>query len=699
MVGAKGGAARARWPAARPTSRSPTAADAWIDGGPRWSAPDTRRRACRPRRRRRGRALTPVPRERPAARRARAGPARRGRPRRRPGPGHRPGRLGQDAGADRAAAPPARRPRLRARGACSPSPTTSRPSTSWRRGTRRFRPRVADAQLARLLAARPSTAGRAPACSTSGRCAIVDRRCSRSRRQRRANTDPIGPYLEALTAQSGSGCATRPRSRTSATTCPGLADGFGPLPRSSCAAAGAIDFDEQIYGALEALLRDGAFRRRVQPEHRHLLVDEFQDLTPAHVLLIRLLAMPGARRIRRRRRRPDDLRPRRRRPALPRRLRRASSRAPRRRRSRSTTAARRRSSTAPATCSATTAVRVPKRSVPRPAADPDPGCARDPRPARRRGGDDARRARPRLARRAGGRAGGRRRPRPRQLAAARAPGGAVRRPASRSPRRCAATMLERTGTAAALAWLRVARRSREPAARATSTTIRRRPSRGFPHVDQQVARELPLARRTCASSAAGSTTSGSPARSTRLADDIGMLAGLAAAGGTTRELLEAVRDRIGLGGAMEMLDGSKGSEATASHLDDLEGLIQVADLHPDPGGLRAVAAGGARRRGGGRGRQLSTVHRVKGREWDRVAVFGADRRADAAPAQRDAARRSAASSTSRSRGRGTAASSSPMPSGRRRSWPRSAARRPSRRRSRLSAPTRSAPPPRARGGR
>ena len=31
----------------------------------------------------------------------------------------------------------------------------------------------------------------------------------------------------------------------------------------------------------------------MQATHRHLLVDEFQDLTPAHVLLIRLLAMPA----------------------------------------------------------------------------------------------------------------------------------------------------------------------------------------------------------------------------------------------------------------------------------------------------------------------------------------------------------------------------------------------------------------------
>ncbi len=59
-----------------------------------------------------------------------------------------------------------------------------------------------------------------------------------------------------------------------------------------------MDFDDQIYRAIEALLADGAFRRRVQAGYRHVLVDEFQDLTPAHVLLLRLLADARARRVR-----------------------------------------------------------------------------------------------------------------------------------------------------------------------------------------------------------------------------------------------------------------------------------------------------------------------------------------------------------------------------------------------------------------
>jgi DNA helicase-2/ATP-dependent DNA helicase PcrA len=83
-----------------------------------------------------------------------------------------------------------------------------------------------------------------------------------------------------------------------------------------------------------------------------------------------------------------------------------------------------------------------------------------------------------------------------------------------------------------------------------------------------------------------------------------------------------VRDGIGLGEAMEMLDRSKGGEGS-SQLDDLEALLQVADLHPDPAGFEPWLRAVLRRPQDDRGVTLSTVHRVKGREWDRVGVVGA----------------------------------------------------------------------------
>ncbi len=46
--------------------------------------------------------------------------------------------------------------------------------------------------------------------------------------------------------------------------------------------------------------------------------------------------------------------------------------------------------------------------------------------------------------------------------------------------------------------------------------------------------------------------------------------------------LRFIRDDLGLGGAMGLLDGGSGGEGS-SHLDDLEALEQVAALHPDAG--------------------------------------------------------------------------------------------------------------------
>jgi DNA helicase-2/ATP-dependent DNA helicase PcrA len=95
-----------------------------------------------------------------------------------------------------------------------------------------------------------------------------------------------------------------------------------------------------------------------------------------------------------------------------------------------------------------------------------------------------------------------------------------------------------------------------------------------------------------------------------------------AKGGTTRSVLEHVRDGVGLGQAIDLLDASGGGDGL-SHRDDLEGLVQVADLHPDPGGFEPWLRDLLGRPGDAAGVTLSTVHRVKGREWPRVAVFGA----------------------------------------------------------------------------
>ena len=101
-----------------------------------------------------------------------------------------------------------------------------------------------------------------------------------------ANKDPMAVYLEALNlARLGL------ESPASVEASGADLDCFDDY-RRRIYEQGQVDFTEQIYGAIEVLLRDGQLRQRWQRRCRHLLIDEFQDLTPAYVLLLRLLASP-----------------------------------------------------------------------------------------------------------------------------------------------------------------------------------------------------------------------------------------------------------------------------------------------------------------------------------------------------------------------------------------------------------------------
>jgi DNA helicase II / ATP-dependent DNA helicase PcrA len=440
---------------------------------------------------------------------------------------------------------------------------------------------------------------------------IVERLVPRQRR--RVNTDPIGPYLEGLSLIR---LGLRDPDEVEATLddVAGLADAFEPY-RAELARRGAIDFDEQVYATVEALLSDGAFRQAVQADHRHLLVDELQDLTPAHVLLVRLVSAPafdvfgvgdddqtiyghtgadprflvdygsyfpgaGAHALEVNYRCPEAV------------------------------------TTAAATLVGYNRRRVDK--VIRPGPEVEAGAAA--LEVRTHAADAGATAIVEAV--TGWLADA---PDPAEVAVlARvqslllAPHVALTEAGVPVDSILDEAVLARLGVRAALAYLRLAT-GPDQLAGSDLVEVHRRPSRGLP---QWATRWLENCRSIADLRRAASRIDDAKvgAKLDDLASDVDRLAGLARRGATTRDLLTAVRDGIGLGSAMTLLDST--GAAAGSHLDDLEALLQVADLHPDPGSFEGWLRRTFHRERAEGGVTLSTVHRVKGREWDRVAVFG-----------------------------------------------------------------------------
>ena len=434
------------------------------------------------------------------------------------------------------------------------------------------------------------------------------------KRPQRANTDPIAPYLEGLSAIR-LGLRDPEEVEAERDDVPGLASAFVPY-RRALAAAGAVDFDDQVYGAVERLLRDGEERRRVQLAHRHLLVDELQDLTPAHVLLVRLLATPaldvfgvgdddqviyghaGAD--------PSflidfaELFP-------------GAASHPLQVNYRCPVAV----VDAARTLLSYNHRRLPKEIRPAPAAEPAPDAL--------------------VVRRHAAEAGARELVgvvqgwidegvAPTQVAVLTrvnslllAPQVALVEAGVPVDSTLSPEVLQRTGVRAALAYLRLGA-SADRLQPDDLQEVLRRPSRGFPNwIGKWLRRPMSLADLRSVGQRIDDAKVGTKVAG--LADDLAAVA-RAVARGTTREALAVIADEVGLGGAMSLLDGSKGGQS-GSQLDDLEALAQVAALQPDPvtfePWLRGVLAAQPYRV---EGVTLSTVHRVKGMEWDRVAVFG-----------------------------------------------------------------------------
>ena len=109
--------------------------------------------------------------------------------------------------------------------------------------------------------------------------------------KRQANTDTTAPFLAAL-SMIRLGLVSPEAAEEAYPDASGIAEGFDGY-RATLAERGLVDFDEQIYRAIEIIAADPEARAAAQARCRRMLVDEFQDLTPAHLLLIRLLVAPG----------------------------------------------------------------------------------------------------------------------------------------------------------------------------------------------------------------------------------------------------------------------------------------------------------------------------------------------------------------------------------------------------------------------
>jgi DNA helicase-2/ATP-dependent DNA helicase PcrA len=108
---------------------------------------------------------------------------------------------------------------------------------------------------------------------------------------RRANVDPVAPWISALT-QARLGLESPAEVEDSYQ---GDVDGFAefyPKFRAHLTEHRLADFNEFVLLAVERLLREPQARFSAERKAEVLLVDEFQDLTPAHMLLLRLLAGP-----------------------------------------------------------------------------------------------------------------------------------------------------------------------------------------------------------------------------------------------------------------------------------------------------------------------------------------------------------------------------------------------------------------------
>ena len=428
---------------------------------------------------------------------------------------------------------------------------------------------------------------------------------------RRLNRDPAAAWLDAFSSVRLGLRSPKVVEAGAGREINELEDVLGAY-RTSLADRGMVDFDDQIYRALEILLRDPSVRPAARRACRVMLVDEFQDLTPAHLLLIRLVAgpegtvfgvgdddqtiygyagadpewlvdfdrfFPGAANhaLQTNYRCPVDVVD-----AARNLLTRNRHRVPKDILS------------APDRTSTGLSVQEPVSPV---AATTERILA-----LAEQGVDAAdiavlTRVNATLA------------PVQVSLAVAGVPtrGGV------------GSSFLDRTGVRAALAWLRIALDPTRLAASDLAEAVRR-PSRGLsPRLREWVAEQ---------SDPAGLTRLAGRLREERdtervlgLVVDIERLAGDGSER-TTGEVLQAIRDEIGLGATVDSLDSTGRDQVMGAHGDDLAALIELAELQPEPAAFEEWLRSHLSRAWAEEGVELATIHRVKGMEWPHVVVHG-----------------------------------------------------------------------------
>jgi DNA helicase II / ATP-dependent DNA helicase PcrA len=446
--------------------------------------------------------------------------------------------------------------------------------------------------------------------------------------RRQSNTDTVAPYFEALSAIR-LGLTAPHLVEESIPDAAGIADGFDRY-RAALAEAGAVDFDEQIYLAIEILLTDPAAREAAQARCRFLLVDEFQDLNPAHLLLIRLLAAPsydcfgvgdddqviygysgatpeflinypryfpgaGAHALTVNYRCPTAV------IAAARHLLSYNAR-----RLEKDIHPPEGQVDAPAAFAAPLTGRGPVAVLTAPA-DGLAGLAVETIEAWRAGGvepaDIAVLARVNSALL------------PVQVACMES-GVPCSTPLS-------AGVLQRTGIRTAFAYLRIGADPENIAREDIMETIRR-PSRGIAPKVVDMLTSRPTTSITDIRRLAGRLSGRDVPKLGVYASDLDTV--VRGCKRSSLAALKAIRVEVGLGETMDVLDSSRSEADRSTHTDDLAALESVAALHPDAATfeqwLREVLG---RTAGEGPSVLLSTIHRIKGREWDHVIIFDASR--------------------------------------------------------------------------